>query len=87
MTANLIIYSNDINKDLNSPINANSISLANNPKIELSSLILSQTPILTIPGPSNLAFSAIIPALSTLIRLAKRAAADNKNYAGMISSA
>ena len=86
-TANLVTYSNDINEDLNFLINANNISLANNPKVELSGLALSQTPILIAPGPSNLAPSAIISALSTLVRLTKRATADNKSYAGMISSA
>ena len=38
---NFIIYSNDINKNLNPFINANSISLANNPKIKLSNLIFN----------------------------------------------
>ena len=39
--ANLITYLNDINKDLNPLINANNISLANNPKVKLSGLALS----------------------------------------------
>ena len=41
MIANPIIYSNDINEDLNLPINANNMSLANNPKVKLSGLVFS----------------------------------------------
>ena len=39
--ANFIIYLNNINKNLNFLINANNISLANNPKVKFSSLVLN----------------------------------------------
>jgi len=86
MIANFIIYSNDINKDLNPLINANSISFANNLKVKLFNLIFSQIPILITFNPFNLILFTIIPVLLTPVKLIKKIITDNKNYAGITNS-
>ena len=84
---NLIIYSNNINKNLNPLINANNISLTNNLKVKLSSLIFSQILILITFSLSNLAPFAIILTLLTLIRLTKKTITNNKSYIRIINFA